>query len=183
MSDETPISKEKLLLKVQQCWDEFQTYLKTLTETQLTQQTDAAGWTIKDHIMHLAVWEDGLDAVLHKLPRRERMGVDQASWDLMPNFDPMNAVIQKQHQDKSLAEVLATFQTVHDHVIARVRSMSDEDLHRPYRFYQPDSDGTTPIYRNILMDTCGHYAEHRPWMEAIATHGRPVPDGLQMING
>ncbi len=173
MSDEIPISKDELLLKVQQGWDEFQTYLKTLTESQLTQLTDAAGWTIKDHIMHLAVWEDGLDAVLHKQSRLERMGVDEASWNLMPNFDPMNAVIQKRHQTKSLAEVLTTFQAVHERVLAKIQSMSDDDLQRPYDFYQPGSSGETPIYRNVMMDTCGHYAEHRPWIEAIARSNQP----------
>lgn len=171
MSDEVDLSKEALLLQVQQGWDEFQAYLKTLSEAQLTQLTDAAGWTIKDHIMHLAVWEDGLDAALNHETRRIRMGVDEASWDRMPNFDPMNAVIQQQHHSKSLAKVLNYFQTVHNRVVAKVRTMSEEDLQRPYNYYQPDSTGKTPIAASILSDTCGHYAEHHPWIEAIASSG------------
>ncbi len=174
MSEEEPISKDELLRRVQQGWDELQAYLRTLTEDQLTHRADAAGWTIKDHIMHLAVWEDGLDAALNHLPRPERMGIDRASWALIPNCDPINAIIQKQHQAKSMAEVMAAFQAIHNRVFAKIRSMSEEDLYRPYGFYQPDSHGTTPIYQNIQMDTCGHYAEHRPWIEAIAEHGNPT---------
>lgn len=56
------MKKDELLIRIEQGWNEFQAYIQTLSAAQLAGPTDAAGWTAKDHIMHLAVWEDGIDA-------------------------------------------------------------------------------------------------------------------------
>ena len=72
------VTTTELVSRMQKGWDDFQAYLKTLTLEQVTQPTDAAGWTVKDHIIHLATWEDGVYALLEKQPRHEQMGLDKA---------------------------------------------------------------------------------------------------------
>jgi hypothetical protein len=106
MTDETVLSKTELLARIEQGWDEFNAYIKTLTDTQLTSPTDAAGWTAKDHLTHIAVWEDGTYAIFQGLARPEYMGVDKDTWD-SHDYDRINALIQQRHKDKSVPETMS----------------------------------------------------------------------------
>lgn len=167
MTDETPFSKTELLTRIKQGWDEFNTYINSLTEQQLTIPTDAAGWTAKDHIIHLAVWEGGVLALLRGENRRGYMGVDEESWNSR-DFDRMNEVIRQHHQDKTLPEVLNTFRDVHRQMMEKLDSMAEADFTRPYRHYDPASPREEPVVNWIVGDTYEHYAQHQPWIAAIA---------------
>jgi uncharacterized protein (TIGR03083 family) len=164
--NEEIIHKEELLERVRKGWDEFQAYIKTLTDEQLTGPKDAAGWTAKDHLMHLAVWEDGIYALLEKQNRREAMGLDEATW-ASKDFDRMNAVIEQQHKDKSLAEVQRAFREIHERLVAKVESLTDEELQLPYMHYDPTDTRDKPVTIWIRGDTYEHYAQHQPWIAAI----------------
>lgn len=166
MSDENNISKAELLNNMRQGWDELDAYIKALSEAQLTGPTDAAGWTAKDHLMHLAVWADGVATLLDGGVRRERMGVDADTW-ASRDFDRINAIIQQAHKDKPLSEVLAALREANDALYAKAQSLSDDDLHRPYNYYDPTSTQDRPIIGWIIGDSYGHYEEHMPWIDAI----------------
>jgi len=160
------ITTAELISRMQKGWDDFQAYLKTLTPEQMTQPADSAGWTVKDHVNHLATWEDGVYALLEKKPRYEQMGVDKETWD-GHDTDAINAVIQKQNHDKPLDEVLKKFEDAHNRLIEKLQSMSSKDLLRPYRYYQADSTAEKPVFGWIVGNTYEHYAEHKPWIAAI----------------
>lgn len=166
MTEEAPVTKAELLSRLEKGWNDFHAYIGTLTEKQLTEPTDAAGWTVKDHIIHLAVWEDGIYALLTGLPRDKQMGVDQQMWDY-GLIDRMNGIIQQRHKDKSLAEVLTTFDTVHQRLIVTIETLSDDDLSRPYSHYQSGSTFDEPVIGWIIGNTYEHYAEHTPWIAEI----------------
>lgn len=167
MSGEIQVTTAELVRRMQQGWNEFQAYLKTLTVEQMTQPTDAAGWTVKDHVMHLAVWEDGIYALLRRQSRPERMGLDAETWE-SGDYDRMNAIIQQCHRDKSLKDVLDSFQETHRQLVDHIQTLSDADLMRPYRDYAPNSTADRPVYVYIVGNTYGHYEEHHPWIDAIA---------------
>ncbi|MBI5667486.1 MAG: maleylpyruvate isomerase N-terminal domain-containing protein [Chloroflexi bacterium] len=173
MSEE--ISVRNLLDKMQNGWDEFQAYLKTLTPEQMTVPTDAQGWTVKDHIAHLALWEDGIAALLTGQSRREQMGLDEAAWN-SGDFDIQNAAMQRQHRDKPLDEVLAMFEAAHRRMVEAVQSLTDDDLKRPYAYYEgkPAADDSldNAIIWSIVGNSYGHYEEHQPWIDAIARGAR-----------
>jgi len=57
------MQKAELITRINQGWDDFTTYLKTIEPEYFTIPTDAAGWTAKDHVMHLAVWENEGDPI------------------------------------------------------------------------------------------------------------------------
>jgi len=164
MTDE--MSKAELLDEMDAGWQELTTYLDGLHSTDFTTNTDAAGWTVKDHVMHLAVWEDGVWAVLTGKNRYEHMGLDKATWD-SHDYDRINAVIQQFHQDKPLAEVRQHLQDVHARLVATIDSLSDTDLQQPYSHYQPDYDWNDPVIAWIINNSYTHYREHIPWMAAI----------------
>lgn len=94
------------------------------------------------------------------------MGLDEATW-YSPGYDQMNAVIQQQHKDKPLDEVLKIFQSVHEKLVAKIRLMSDEDLQRLYKPHPKMTGEGHPIIAKVMSNTYEHYAEHRPWIAAI----------------
>ena len=144
-------TKAEALEAMQTGWDEFNAYLDSLSEQQLTQPTDAAGWTAKDHVIHLAVWEAGVIGIFAGQNQMRTMGVDDPeAWE-KGDWDAINAVIYAQNKDLSLAEVRQRFRDIHERLLALVQSLTDEDLQRPYNSYLPDSPDTDP----------GH--EHRWW--------------------
>lgn len=167
MTDYPPVTIQNLLHKLNEGWENLNTFIDSLSQEQLTIPTDEAGWTVKDHLMHLAVWEDGIEAALNKQPRYERMGLDEATWN-SEGYDKKNGVIQQQHQHKSLAEVRQAFQAIHQRMVATLQKMDEADLFRPYSDFQADSQTSHPIWGYLAGNTFGHYEEHLPWMQAIA---------------
>jgi len=161
------MSKTELLDKIDKGWNDFNAYLMTLTPPQVTVPTDAAGWRALDHVIHLADWENGMLALLNKQDRAAAMGVDKATW-ASQEFDKINAILQQKSKDKTLEEARQYVMDIHQRFVDKIKSLSDEDLKRPYKFYQPDSDREASVIRWVQMNTYDHYAEHMPWIKAIA---------------
>lgn len=171
MSEEPRYTIAQLVQHVTDTYNELDAYLRSLTEAQRTQLTDAAGWSVKDHIANLAIWERGADALLQGRDRGEAMGLPPEVW-ARGDHDEMNEVIRRRHAALSLNETHDLFRAIHEQMLARLRTLSDDDLYRPYRHYQPDSDREEPVINWIYGNTAGHYAEHRPWIEAIVASGQ-----------
>ncbi len=64
MANDLPRTVSELLRHIDEGYTAFTVYVRSMSETTLTGPTDPAGWTIKDHIAHIVVWEDGMNAVL-----------------------------------------------------------------------------------------------------------------------
>jgi hypothetical protein len=162
------MTRDELLKSINDGFHGMMAYLDTLSEADFITHADAAGWTVKDHIMHLAVWEDGVWALLNHQSRHEHMGLTQAALD-GHDYDAMNLVIQQAHQDKPLGEVLQTFRDAHRRMVTKIESLTDDDLQRPYDHYQPGAGRDAPVIDWIIGDSYEHYAQHRPWIEAIVS--------------
>ncbi|MFQ3566321.1 MAG: DinB family protein [Aggregatilineales bacterium] len=167
MNEMPPPSKAELLNFIEQEWKNLWAYIAALKPDQLTIPTDAAGWTVKDHLMHLAVWEDGMHALLTGEPRHVRMGIEEAMW-LARDVAGANAVIQQRHREDTLNDTLATLNAVHAKMMALLAAMPEETLYRPYSSFVPNSEQASPIIWWVAGNTGQHYAEHLPWMQAIA---------------
>ena len=165
------ISKAELLSKTQVSWDALNAYVATLSEAQITQLTDAAGWTVKDHLMHLAVWEDGVCAMLHRQDRAARMGVPADIWGRW-DFDEINEVIRQQHAGASWAEVEQKRQAIHKQFVSEIDALSEADLTRPVREFQANSSSHSLIYETIIGDSYEHYESHAGWIKAIVEKQR-----------
>ncbi len=166
MSDANNPLKTQLLAKLEAGWDDFDAYLKSLSLEQLTTPTDAVGWTVKDHLVHLAMWEGGVAALLGKRSMREYMNIDEATWN-NGSFDEQNAIVAERYKDTSLSEVLRMFQDAHHDLVSAIEALSDADLQRPYKEYDPSSTRETAVIGSIEGNSFGHYAEHKPWIAAI----------------
>lgn len=159
------LTREHLLSQLASSWNELQTYLASLTAEQLTQPTDAGGWTVKDHIIHLAMWEKAAAATLAGKSSREVMDIPLEIWE--QGDDPINAVMQERYHHMPLDDVMQTFQQIHDALVAKLETMTTADLQLPYNHYQPDTSYEHPILQSMMASTVHHYHEHMPWMKAI----------------
>ena len=69
-------------------------------------------------------------------------------------------------------DLMRLYGDIHRRLVEQISAMSDEDLARPYREYQPTSNGEWPVSRSIAGNTYEHYLEeHRAWMDAIINSG------------
>ena len=170
MQDNPITTQSELLSAIDAGWASLADALAQLSETQLTVPTDAAGWTGKDHIVHLAAWERSILYLLASKPRHAGLGVDEALY-LSGDDDAINGAIQSQHRDISLADALAELRRVHTELRAVLDGLSDADVHKMYSDYLPEEPGEedgTPIIDRVVGNTSEHYAEHLPWILALA---------------
>lgn len=170
MTDEPRISKAELLEKMDHAWQALRAFVDPLSEEALTGPKDAVGWNIRDHLMHLVVWQDGVRELLSGTPRWRSMGLDPELWSGR-DYDRINAVIQERYVGQSGADAIRALTESHDRLLARLREMPEADLYKPYRSFQPDSDREEPIIGWIIGNSFEHYEEHLPWMAQI--HAAP----------
>lgn len=170
---EHPITKSELLSDMERDWTALNTALDHLTETQITSPTDAQGWTVKDHLMHLVAWEQSVVDLLQGRPRHVALGVDEALY-LAGDEDAINAAIQLRQVAVPLIEALARLHQTHQQLLAALQPLSDADLHLSYRHYLPDepADGDGPPAIDVIANNSArHFAEHLPWIEALTNSG------------
>jgi uncharacterized protein (TIGR03083 family) len=161
----TDLTRENVVSQVALGWSELQTYLASLTEVQFTVPTDAAGWTVKDHVIHIAMWEKATLAMLEGKAKREALDITPEIW--AQDDDPVNAVIQERYHDMPPTEVMHTLQNHHDGLLNKLNTMTDDELALPYSHFQPTSTKSQPISQFVIWDTINHYRDHLPWMAAI----------------
>jgi tRNA(adenine34) deaminase len=169
---ERPVNtKAELLAGMQTSWDRLNLALDRLSAHQLAGVRDAQGWAVKDHLVHLAVWERSNLSFLRGQPRRTGLGVEREVYQ-RGDFDEINAVIFQQHKDLPLAEALALFREVHRQMLRALEPLSDADLLKAYGEYLPEESGDARLAIDVVCaNTTDHYDEHLEWIEALARIG------------
>jgi uncharacterized protein (TIGR03083 family) len=172
MSAQWPENKAEFQQQLADAWSQLQQTLDSLTEEQMTERTDDAGWTVKDHLAHLAVWERGITALLRLEPRYEAMGLDKAAVESNDEGE-LNRMLRAQFQPAPLSDVRDTLRVVHEELSRLVDSLPPDDLLKTYSHYQPDEPGqdSEPVLRWVAGNSSGHYLEHLPWIKRIAGGG------------
>src|SRR5512142_2119668 len=127
MSEHPVNTKSELLVALQPAWVSLNAALDRLTDRQKTMIKDSQGWTVKDHLIHLAAWERSVVFFLQGQPRSAGLGIDPALYE-NGSGDDINAAIFKQHQAMPLAEAMAHFRDVHRQLIQLLEPLTDADL-------------------------------------------------------
>jgi len=169
MPDPTIHTQSELLLKVETSWTALHAFLSRLTDDQATTIEDESGWTVKDHLTHLAAWEDSVAALFQGTPRYLALGIDEATYAQV-DFDAMNALIREQHRHIPYASALTQLRSSHKTLMAFVEGLSDADVNRKVADLFPLAPGDERRVIDIIDDnTAHHFDEHRTWIEALVT--------------
>src|SRR6185295_15443685 len=99
-----------VLARFESAWAALDKTIKSLGERELTAVRDPAGWSAKDHLSHLAAWDEALLAKLDGRARHVVLGIDE-TLAASEDFDAMNAAIFQATRDRSLAETLDAVHT------------------------------------------------------------------------
>lgn len=131
------------------------------------------GWSIKDHLFHLATWDLYLIAVLDREPRIPALGLDH---DPRAPFDAVNALFFERGRDLPLNQVLGMFRGNRARIIEQVRGLTAYDLDRPASDFQPAEPPPAPgsLKRWIVSITVEHDREHHEWMREILPVSREL---------
>lgn len=169
MTDPATAPRDAMLAEIEASFTRLTAFLDGLDPALLDGPTDAAGWTAKDHVIHLAVWAGSMIAVLDGAPRWEAMGVDRVLWrTLADGYDAINEHIRQANRHRSAADARRALEEAHRALTGRVAGMSVFELSLPYKHYQPwATDRTDPLFAYVRGNTEEHYDEHRAYIAAI----------------
>jgi hypothetical protein len=156
--------------QIDRSWAALQSALSRLTPSQLIDPKDAAGWSVKDHVLHLAAWERSVVFLLQGRPRHAGLGVSESTY-LNETFETINAAIFANTSSATPEDALAQLRDVHMQMMALLQPLTDDDLSKPYRAYLPDEeregDGP-PVVDVIYSNTAEHFTEHLHWINALS---------------
>jgi hypothetical protein len=165
--NENEITKAQLLQRIAVSWQALQEMLSGLDETTLKRPDPESGWTISDHVFHLAAWERGIAYLLTRRSRYEGMGITAEQWQEL-TMDEINEEVHRAGQKRLPAEALAIGRQSHQEMLDALADLTEADLFRDYSYYDPsgEPDGR-PIVGWIIGNTFGHYDEHLDYIRSM----------------
>jgi uncharacterized protein (TIGR03083 family) len=159
------MTRNEVVDRTERSWRELDDLIGGLGSAEL-QTPVADGWTVKDHLTHLAVWEDSLLALLEGRDRAAAMGVPGLG---EAGTEAINAAVFEQHRDDTPEEALSRFRSTHRRLLDKLQELGDRDLSLPYSHFQPDADDADhqrPVVGWIEGNTFEHYEEHLAYIRA-----------------
>lgn len=164
MADDTRLeSKDELLSLIESEWYALMDVVERLSPEQML-TADEGGWSPKDNLAHLTKWMNILlEYYFDHKPAHEVVGVAPEvteNWD----YEVMNAIMVERDRGMPVEQVLAELNVTYEKVVARLESMTFEDLMKPRDEKDPRKD---PIIEWVIGNTSDHFAEHRETIEKI----------------
>jgi hypothetical protein len=133
----------------------------------------ADGWTVQDHLVHIAAWERSLLALLEGRDRLAAMGIDEPA---DRDTDEINHAVRALHRGESTAASLAYVNQAHAQLMEALGRRNDADLQLGYIHYQPeaagDPDDGRPVIGWVAGNTYEHYDEHSGWIDQLVKESR-----------
>lgn len=161
---ESPLTKEQLVERIEGGWAELDRLQAGLDDAP-NPGAAGGGWSLKDHLAHIAAWELSLVALLTGDDREAAVGVPAGAVET----DSINAIIHERLRGLTAAEVRALLRGTRAQLRDALAPLTDADLVRPYSHYQPHEEGENrPVIGWILGNTADHVAEHVDAMRALA---------------
>jgi hypothetical protein len=158
-----PKDKPELMSAIEREWTLLMAVVEKLTDRQMT-TIDEGGWSPKDNLAHLSEWMRVLMGVhLDRLPSHEVLGVSEdvtKGWDM----GVINPVLFERNRNRSRQDVLDELQQVYRQLMAKLESMTFEDLMKPHDADDPEK---RPLLLWVLGDTTEHFSEHRETIEKM----------------
>jgi uncharacterized protein (TIGR03083 family) len=158
-----PKDKADLMNRIQREWSALLHTVENRSHEQMT-RPGPGGWSIKDHIAHLAEWERFL--LLNQFeghPPHQALQVDRATLE-QSDEDGLNVILFERNRDRSLPDALADLHQTHAQLLAALEQIPDGGLTQPSYAIGPDM---RPVIIWVVDNTYEHYEEHRKTIQAI----------------
>ena len=161
----------ELVIAIERAWRPYEEDIRALMPEQLEGPTDDAGWTVKDHITHVAAWEGGIRSLLQGEPRHGGMGISED--DLALDEDQINERIRQAHADMSAEDVVEESVLRHEGFIMELEALPDEGVYRKRSDYTHQEDPDGVFFGEWAWDNSGaHYREHLRYIRRILEDNR-----------
>ncbi len=163
-ASEIPDSKADLMARIQQEWQALQATVAGATEADLLRPGPEV-WSPKDHLAHLAVWLDILlKYYLDSQPFGEAAGIDLPTSGGPYTSDNLNAIFFERNKDLSLAQVRAWLDQAHADALARLQTVSFNDLMQVFDPHDPEA---RLLIQEVMDNTNQHYRGHNRIIRAL----------------
>jgi hypothetical protein len=143
------VARADLLERIHRSWDALQDIVGSLDERQISAPGPET-WSVKDHLSHLARWEEATLDRLEGRDPRVGLGIDDGE---AREEDAINAKLQRRDAGLSAPEVQDLLAQVHARLIARVGSLDAAALER--------------WIENIEGNTHEHFDQHLGWIRGL----------------
>jgi DinB family protein len=165
----TPETAEATLARFDRAFLELEATVQALGERTLTDARDAAGWSGKDHLMHIAAWEQVLLARLDGRSRHEALGIDAATMR-EGDDDTINAAVFGRTRHRPLADVLAALRGTHGATRAWLQALAGRGASPagPH----PGAEAVRAFLDDV-PSYIEHYEQHGRWIRELA-ESRPA---------
>lgn len=162
-----PQDKTELLQRIDYEWAALEHVIESLNEAQMT-IPNAGGWSIKDNLAHLSVWEEFMRLHhLQNLSATEVLDIDEEIYQ-RGDENEENDIFWQRSQSRSLADVLADLHRIHAQVLADLTQIPFADLMEQH---YPDDPEARPLLWWVIGNTYEHYQEHRLSIEKFLKSG------------
>ena len=154
--------KASVLARIECAWISLNQAVAGLSEERMC-SAGPDGWTIKDHLAHIAAWNLSLVALLERRHRQAALDLEGFS---TTDWDGQNQVMLRRHRALVPDEVRALLDGSRVMVLKVLGRLTDADLSRPYRDYQPQDERTGPLTSDdpvvcyVIDSIEDHVAEH-----------------------
>jgi hypothetical protein len=162
-ASQEPRSAAELIDRVQIDWAALEYTVAGLSLHELT-TPGPQGWSVKDHLAHIAEWESATGAVLARRPQHEGFSLPA---DHPKDLDALNEVLYQRNRDLPIHEVQAKARRAHAEIIAALGRLSDADVGSTIAEYGSDPADDRRLQDKIACDTYAHYAEHVGWIKEL----------------
>ncbi|MCP4426141.1 MAG: ClbS/DfsB family four-helix bundle protein [Chloroflexi bacterium] len=146
-------TKAEIFDLITQTRTELEATLARVGEAQMMETGVENGWSIKDILAHIAVWEGWMAQWLTEAIRGEIP--DQPQTD--EEVDRRNAAAYEANRERPLADILAEFHQVHQEALRAIQAVPEADLFEPGRFLWRKGN---PLWHMVGGNTFWHYREH-----------------------
>lgn len=160
-------AKAAMMEGIDQAWPVLEAAIRDIDEETFT-TTGPDGWSVKDHLAHLEVWERYLLAVLERRSPSSAIGIDLDTIRTTDD-DTLNALLVAPTRAQSADQVLAALRDTHVRLRTVIAALPDGDLERLVAGYQPDElgDDTGTITAWITHICDEHLRDHTGWIQEL----------------
>jgi hypothetical protein len=158
---DAPKDKQDLIQRIRVERERLGTLLGNLSENEMLIPLGEDGWSAKDHVIHIVIWEKRLVEWLHVVERGEvpQQLPPGMTWD---DLNRWNEQTFEENRERELTDVLTDFNHLADEVVQVVEATPEDLL---MGVDSLDWRSGSPLWEMVAANTFWHYPEHREAIE------------------